>query len=284
MRKEATDKMKIFQNKFFLICLCVAIVLCAVPTTFSIMGYQSLSRNIVGVVTSPFRWVATVVTDAFEGFSLYFSGIDRFYEENEALREENAALQEKLDRAELLEKENERLRDYLGMKQEHPDFTMEEARVISREAGNYVTVFTLNKGTLHGIRANMPVIVREGLVGYVSEVGLNWCKVCTVIETATSVGAYVPRSGATGIVSGDYSMKMEGVCKFSYVEGNADIQVGDKLYSSGIGSIYPADLLIGEIIEVGEDAYNRTVVATVQPVVDFSAIEWAVILTGYEQE
>ena len=106
----------------------------------------------------------------------------------------------------------------------------------------------------------------------------------SVIETATSVGAYVPRSGATGIVSGDYSMKMEGVCKFSYVEGNADIQVGDKLYSSGIGSIYPADLLIGEIIEVGEDAYNRTVVATVQPVVDFSAIEWAVILTGYEQE
>lgn len=284
MRKEATDEMKIFQNKFFLICLCVAIVLCAVPSTLSIMGYQSLSRNIVGVVTSPFRWVATAVTNAVEGFSLYFSGIDRFYEENEALREENESLKEQIDRAELLEKENERLREYLGMKQENPDFSMEEARVISRESGNYVTVFTLNKGTLHGVAANMPVIVKEGLVGYVSEVGLNWCKVCTVIETASAVGAYIPRSGTTGIVSGDYSMKLEGACKFSYVEGEGDIEVGDRIYSSGIGSIYPADLYIGEVTEVGEDAYNRTVVATVKPAVDFSDLDWAVILTGYEQE
>ena len=275
--------MKLFQNKFFLICLCVAVVLAAVPSTFAILGYGSLARNIVGTVTVPLRWCVSVVGNAVEGYQRYFQSIDALAEKNQTLQEEKDSLEQRLEEAELLEKENERLREYLGMKNQHPSFTMEQAMIISREAGNYVTVFTLNKGTLHGIEVNMPVIVKEGIVGYVSEVGLNWSKVSTVIETASSVGAYIPRSGTMGIVSGDFSMKNEGVCKFSYVEGEADIQIGDKIYSSGIGSVYPADLLIGEVIDIGQDEYNRMVVATVRPAVDFSQPEWVMILTGYEQ-
>jgi len=275
--------MKLFQNKFFLICLCVAVVLAAVPSTFAILGYGSLARNIVGTVTVPLRWCVSAVGNAVEGYQRYFQSIDALVEKNQTLQEEKDSLEQRLEEAELLEQENERLREYLGIKNQHPSFTMEQAMIISREAGNYVTVFTLNKGTLHGIEVNMPVIVKEGIVGYVSEVGLNWCKVSTVIETASSVGAYIPRSGTMGIVSGDFSMKNEGVCKFSYVEGEADIQIGDQIYSSGIGSVYPADLLIGEVIDIGQDEYNRMVVATVRPAVDFSEQEWVMILTGYEQ-
>ncbi len=276
--------MKLFRNKFFVICLSIAVVLAAATSTFSIMGYPMLARNIVGVVTSPIRLGVTAVSNAVEGFSLYFGGIDKLSEENEALRQENAALKEQAENAELLEAENRRLRAYLGMKTEYPSFLMEEAMIISRETGNYATVFTLNKGTLHGIEVNMPVIVESGIVGYVKAVGLNWCTVYTVIETATSVGAYIPRTGVTGLVEGDFSLKNEGQCKFHVVEGSQDIAVGDRVLSSGMGSVYPADVAIGEIVSIGMDEYNRTLVATVKPSVDFSSLQWVMIVTGYEAQ
>lgn len=274
--------MKLFKNKFFIICLCVAVVLCAVPSTFALMGYGELARNIVGTVTMPLRLGAAAIENAFEGFGKYFGSIQTLREENEALREENQALSDRLKQAELLERENARLREYLDVKSKHPTFLMEEGMVISYSSGNYMTSFTLNRGTLHGIKKNMPVVVREGVVGYVADVGLNWCMVSTVIETASSVGAYIPRSGATGIVSGDASLRREGVCKISYMEQNADIQVGDQVLSSGSGSVYPADLVIGEVIAVEMDEYSRALVATVKPSVNFARLQYMMIITEYE--
>ena len=275
--------MRIFQNKFFIICLCIALVLTIVPSVFSLMGYRSLAKNIVGTVTMPVRWVATVIGDSFSGFGKYFGSIKALNDQNQALIEENAALKEQLADAELLERENERLRDYLDMKNQYPSFSMEEGMVISHSSGNYITNFTLNRGTLHGIAVNMPVVTKDGIVGYVVEVGLNWCMVSTLIETATSVGAYIPRSEVVGIVSGDYSMRQEGTCKISYIDADADIQIGDVVYSSGTGSVYPADLKIGTITSIEVDEYNRTLVATVSPAVDFSELKWVMVITGYEK-
>ena len=274
--------MRIFQNKFFLICLCIALVLTIVPSVFSIMGYRSLAKNIVGTVTMPVRWVVTTVGNAFEGFGKYFGNMKALNEENEALIEENEALKEQLKDAELLEKENERLRDYLDMKNQYPSFAFEEGMVISHSSGNYITNFTLNRGTLHGIAKGMPVVTKDGIVGYVVEVGLNWCMVSTLIETATSVGAYIPRSEVVGIVSGDYSMRQQGTCKIGYIDAAADVVVGDTVYSSGTGAVYPADLKIGTVTAIEVDEYNRTLVATVTPAVDFSSLKWVMVITGYE--
>lgn len=246
------------------------------------MGYRSLAKNIVGTVTMPVRWVVTTVGNAFEGFGKYFGNMKALNEENEALIEENEALKEQLKDAELLEKENERLRDYLDMKNQYPSFAFEEGMVISHSSGNYITNFTLNRGTLHGIAKGMPVVTKDGIVGYVVEVGLNWCMVSTLIETATSVGAYIPRSEVVGIVSGDYSMRQQGTCKIGYIDAAADVVVGDTVYSSGTGAVYPADLKIGTVTAIEVDEYNRTLVATVTPAVDFSSLKWVMVITGYE--
>ena len=275
--------MKLFQNKFFLICLCIALVLAIVPSVFSLMGYQSLTKNIIGTFTFPMRWCVSAIADGFEGWGMYFQSIDALKEQNEALMAENESLSDLLDEAVLLEAENERLREYLGMKNKYPSFTMEEGRVISYSSGNYMTNFTLDKGSLHGIEVNMAVVTADGIVGRVSEVGLNWCMVSTVIESSVSVGAYVQRSGTGGLISGDYSMMHDGVCKLAYIDADADIEVGDKILSKGTGSMYPADLEIGTVIEISLDEYTRNTVATVQPSVDFSSLKWVMIITGYEE-
>lgn len=273
--------MNLFKNKFFIICLTVAVVLCAVPSVFSMMGYRSLSRDMVGIITTPFRWVGTGIGNAFEGFGRFFTSVEKVNEENEALREENRLLLEELERVKILEEENKRLREYLGMKTKYPSFTFEEGMVLSRSSGNYVTGYTLNRGTLHGVDVNMAVVTNEGVIGFVSEVGSTWCKVSTILESESSVGAYIPRSGDVGIICGDLTLGREGYCKFSYVESDADIQVGDRILSSGIASFYPPDLSIGVVESIQIDEYSRTTTATVRPAVDFESLKYMLIVTGY---
>ncbi|MBE6634035.1 MAG: rod shape-determining protein MreC [Ruminococcaceae bacterium] len=278
--------MKIFQNKFFIVCLCVAVAVAGISSTLSIMGYNGLLRNALGVIATPFRLVGTAFVNAWEGFTVYFGSIGELTEQNQQLKDQNAALQEQLERAERLEQENQRLRAYLAMKAEYPSLSFEEGMVIGREASNHVTVLTLNRGTVHGIETNMAVITKEGIVGCVSEVGLTWCKVSTLLETARSVGVYLPRNNAAGILSGDYSMKNDGLCKLTFVDmdaKNADVQPGDTVYSSGLGSVYPPDLKVGEVVSVEVDNASRTLIALVRPAVDFSEPDYFMIITGYQK-
>jgi rod shape-determining protein MreC len=276
--------MKIFQNKFFLICLCIAVVLSALSSVLSIMGYKALVRDVLGTVATPFRFVATSFVNAAEGFGKYFSSIDSLTEQNQALKKQNDELLARLEAAQRIEQENARLREYLNMKAEYPAFTFEEAMVVGREASAYITVLTLNRGTVHGVKVDMPVVTPNGIVGCVSEVGLTWCKVSTILESARSVGVYLPRSNAMGLLSGDLSMKADGLCKLTFVDADgkdADVQPGDAVYSSGIGSVYPPDMKVGEVVSIDIDNATRTLVAYVRPTVDFSLPDYMMIITGY---
>ncbi len=274
--------MKIFQNKFFLICLCIAVILAAVPSVFAAMGYTSLSKNIVGTVVYPFRWCVNRIGDGFEGWSRYFQSIDALEEENARLEAERDALLLEKEEAALLRAENERLRNYLALKDTNPHLILQEAMVVGYSAGNYMTAFTLNRGTLHGISAGMPVITADGILGYVSEVGFSQCMISTLLENDTSVGAYIPRSGEVGIVSGDYALRDTGLCRLGYLNSGADVAVGDTVLSSGIGIVYPEGLVIGRVVEVTVDEYSRTPVATVEPSVDTKDLRWVMIVVGQE--
>ena len=277
--------MKLFRNKFFLICLCIAVVLAAVTTTFSLMGYRGLIRDAVGTVTMPFRWLGTVFVRAGEGFGRYFGSVSALREENERLREENERLRAQADRSGLIEDENARLRDYLDMKGQQPTIQFAEATVIGREASNYSTVYTLNRGSAHGVRINAAVMTEAGLVGSVTEVGLTWCKVTTILENASSVGAVLPDGSATGIVSGDYELRLAGCCKLAYLDpADAEPKVGDVLRSSGKGSVYPPDVVIGTVTDVRDDPLSRSKVATVAPAVDFESLRYVMIITSYGKE
>ena len=274
--------MKLLQNKFFLVCICVALVICTVSTTFSVMGYTEPVRNVFVTLSTPFRWVATVVSDGVGGFFDHFRLQGALLDRNEELEAENDRLESEILRAQMIEEENRRLRTYLGMKEKYPSFLFEEGMVIGAEASGYVTVLTLNRGSIHGIAVNMPVIVESGVVGYVAEVGLTWCKVCTILEHDSSIGAYVAGVGTLGIVEGDYESSKNGLCKMNYIEEGSEIKEGDIILSGGMGSVYPPDLVIGTVVEVSADAYNHTTVATIRPSVDFTSLKYMMIITGYE--
>lgn len=275
--------MKFVKTKFFLVCVIVAAALVLVPAVLAAFGQVDIVRSGLKTAAKPFLWCGSKLASAWDGFVSVFTDYDELQKENEELRATVESMEnEKADNA-LLKAENEWLKNFLDIKNKNPDFELADADIISYEAGNYSTVLTLNKGTVHGIKKNMPVISSDGVIGYVSETGLDWCKVSSIIESTSKVGVYTDRTGVIGTVEGSLELRAEGKCLMSY-DADADIKVGDRVYTSGTGSIYPDGLLIGKIISVEADEATRRLVAVVEPSVDFSALETlgsVMIVRGY---
>lgn len=277
--------MKFFRSKFFIICVAITLVLVLVPSAFAAFGRTDLLRSALVTVAKPFSIAGSKVAEAVNGFTDIFTDYDRLKEENAALRAELEELRAKEHDTEIVQNENEWLKGYLQFHNEHPDYILTDARIIARESGNYATVLTLDRGTVHGVKAEMPVIFEGGLFGYVSEAGLDWCRVVTVVETASAVGVYTERTGATGIAEGDPALRNGGNCRMTYIHADADIRVGDRVYTSGSGSMYPSGLLLGTVSAIEADDSTRTLVAEIKPAVDFQAldrIDRLVIICGYE--
>lgn len=272
---------KLFKNRFFIITLAVAMLLSIVPGVLCAMGQGSYVRSALVTVATPFRWAFTKIGEGITGFSLYFRTLEELREENEALRAELDAYQNLVYDAERIQEKNEFLNSFLGLKKEHIDFLFENATVIGREATNYCAVLTLSKGTLHGITADMPIITADGLVGYITEVGATWSKAVILTETSSAVGGYVERSGVLGVVEGTYELRADGLCRMVYIEENADIRVGDKVFSSGIGGVYPRGLEIGKVKEIEVDDISRTLTAIIEPSADLRTISQVMIITQY---
>ncbi len=273
--------LKLIKSRFFIISLAVALLLSIVPGVLCAMGQGSYVRSAIVTVATPFRWAFTKIGEGLSGFSMYFRTLEDLREENEALRAELDGYKNLVYDAELIGEENEFLSSFLGIKEEHVDFLFEDATVIGRESTNYRTVYTLSKGTLHGIEVNMPIITEDGLVGHITEVGATWSKAVLITETASAVGAYIERSGVLGVVEGTYELRTEGACRMVYIEPDSDIRVGDKVLSSGIGEVYPRGIVIGKVTEITVDENSRTLTALIEPSADLDSISKLMIITEY---
>lgn len=275
--------MKFIKSKLFIVCVVIASALVLVPAVLTAFGQVDVVRSGLKTVAKPFEWCGSKLAGAIDGFVAVFTDYDELVKENQELRAELESIENQAADNEVLREENEWLKEYLGLYNKNPSFVLTDASIISHEAGNYATVLTLNKGTVHGIKAQMPVITSDGVLGHVSEVGLDWCKVEALTETASKVSVYTDRTGVLGTVEGSPELRLEGKCLMSY-DADADIKVGDRVYTSGVGSIYPGGLLIGKIMSIEADEATRRLLAVVEPTVDFSELEKlgnVMIICGY---
>ena len=275
---------KFFKSRFFILTLCVTLVLTVVLSALAASGHMPTVTNGVNIMLAPFSEGFGSIGLAIKGYKQYFGAVDELKAENEALKNEANELKDLIYDAEAMKKENEFYKNFLGIKEEHPDYIFLDASIINREAGNYVSVFSLNKGTKDGIEKNMPIISENGgVVGYISEAGINWAKASSIIDTSSSVGVYIERTGEAGVLSGEFSLKKEGLCRINYLSGDSDVAVGDRVMTSGLGSIYPSEILVGTVERVEFDDNLRTKYAIVRPFADLTEPERVMIITGFEK-
>lgn len=260
----------------------LALVFTIVPSVFYSMGLTFVFRDAVCMLLTPMQKVFNYATEAVDGFAAYFYKFDELVEENNALRERVAELEAQNYDAAELEERSAWMSSFLEMKTQHTDFKMLSASVTGRESGNYSKVLTLDTGTGAGVELNMPVVTSEGIVGRITEIGYNWSKVTTIVEPQSSVGAYIERTDDAGICEGKFELSPDGLCQLSYLPAEAAIQVGDRVLTTGFGSVYPRGLVIGYVETVGINEYTRTPDVTVKCAVDFSELTKVMIITDYE--
>lgn len=277
--------MKRFLEKrglWLLLAIAVVAVTLAAMSIFS--STASPLGNIVGVITSPFRSAAQSVADWYNEKQDYFADNRALRAANEELKRQIAEMQADVRDAETALEENERYREMLGLREKHRSFELESARVLNRSRSNWTSSLTLNCGTDYGIAVGDCVITeRYELVGVVSEVGYNWCTVLTVIDTDSSLGARVFRTGDVGLAQGDFALMGQGLLELSYLPNEgSQLLPGDLVLSSGLGGYYPADLTIGSVREVRTDDSGAASYAVVQPAADLETLTQVFVVKDFE--
>lgn len=214
------------------------------------------------------------------------------------LRERISELQSQVDamaldnvRLKELETENATLRQQLAYKQANTDYDLvgatvlqrlvqpnpDLARVVGVDPTNLVRFVTLDQGSAEGVKPGMPVLTPQGLVGRVTDTGTHWSKALLILDPSSSVNAVVQSTRATGVVQGDVT----GNLIIKYVPQGEAIKTGDKILTSGLGGNFPKRLVIGQVTEVRKRDIDLFQEATIQPSVDFTRLEFVLILKKF---
>jgi rod shape-determining protein MreC len=207
-----------------------------------------------------------------------------------ALEEENARLKEQLlEQAKQLAfyedtaRENARLTELLNFTDANPNLRFLTASVIGKSSNPYIDTLTLNVGTRHGVSEKMAVITPDGIVGRVTEVGPNWCRVRTMCNDKMRISVMVERTRDEGMLGGLYEQdgEIRGTMLY-YLPGNADLKVGDRIVTSGVGGYFPKGLYVGTVLSVNEEG-KGTHDAIVSMEIDFLHLENALIVIGTDE-
>lgn len=186
-----------------------------------------------------------------------------------------------------LKRENELLKEQLGLL-EAMDYEAIPARIIAKDPNSQFYAIILNKGIKDGIKRNMAVIAYqngiEGLVGRVIEVTLDASIVLPIFENTSYIAARLSTSRYEGLVNGKGSDTDNLIMQYVRKSAKNEIQYGDMVVTSGLQSLYPPEIAIGRVKKINEPKYVSSLEITIEPVLDFSRIEYVFILKDIPRE
>lgn len=253
---------------------------------FLIMGISAIPfknsfflKNFVNTIFSPVRSIVSGISNGIGGFVNYLFEMKNLNEENDYLTKRVAELEHNYKATEDYKKENERLRELLALTEEkEADFEGVYASVIGLGADNWYSGYTINKGSLAGIEVGDVVISEQGVVGQISEVGLNWAVINSLISPSSSVGAKIVRSGDIAIVEGDFKLERDCMMKMTFINKDAQILTGDTIETSGLGESFPGGIPLGKVVNIVSDVSGVSKYAVVEPYVDFKNLKEVLII------
>lgn len=266
------------KSHFFPVMLGISVLLSALSVTVYRTDAMTLLFDAASLAAVPAERLTMVVSSGISEISAKFGDIDALRRENELLKEENARLITKNRENTVLREENKWLREFLGLKKEKTEIQLADAKIVAREVG-FIRTFTVDKGTRHGISENMPVITENGLLGIITEAGEISSRGISLINHNASVGVYMERTMTSAVLTGSFELYSNGLCKVINLPDDTDVIVGDLVYTSGYGSVYPKDIVVGTVVGVEPDPSNYTISAIVQPAADMNLSDYVMIVT-----
>lgn len=269
-----------FSNKKLIILLTSLILLVA------LIGFSLKDRNKLSwpeqFVHDTVGWFQFVVNKPAQ----YVAGLFENIGEMKDVYDENKRLKAQLrDYAELSAKYNDLDQQFSRLeKQLHVDSLMNHkvkvATVVSRSFDQWNQIITVSKGSQEGIKKGMPVQTAEGFIGRVTSVS-QFTSVVTLMTDPTDnnqISAVAVNKGKTnfGMIEG-YDQDKH-VLLLKKISIDANVEKGDSVMTSGLGGVFPSELLIGKVVSVKPDQYGLTKIAEVKPAANFDNIEYVDII------
>ena len=203
------------------------------------------------------------------------------------VQKENKILKSNIERIESLEAENlalkqevSKLKEELNIEHVLTDYEYLNATVISRNAMYWYNSLTIDKGSRNGITEGMVVINSTGLIGKIEHVSAfsSDVKLITTNSTNNKISVSVTNGDhkITGLINGysydDQFLSVEGI------SNTETVLVGDMVYTSGLGGVFPSGILVGKVENITTDVYDLAKIIKVKPSANFEDINYVTIL------
>ncbi len=264
--------------------LIVAVLLAAGLAILSSTAGQTAPDKLVQGLLTPLRAAGTKLTDQAEQMYGYLFEYETLKAENEALKSQLAKMQDEARQADSYQRENERLRDAMGLTTSHEDYVLVDGYIIARSSNDWTSTITINRGTNAGIQADMCAITENGeVIGLVSEAGPNYAVIRTILDSSLEISATIASSGYNGMSTGGYTDGRKDLMRMDYLPSSAVIRNNDQVVTSG-STVYPRGLILGYIVDAGFDDTGVAKYAMLEPAVELGSLEQVFILTEYTTE
>jgi rod shape-determining protein MreC len=267
------------RNTRFLVITLVMVSLLTITVDYR--GGRSGPFEVAGRAT--YTVVATIqsaVSRVIDPIGSFFSGIAHIASlrsENEVLKQRVRQLQAQVGRSTSLNRVTTEL-GKLAKLEGTLKITGVTARVTAESVGNFQWSVNVDKGARQGVRVNDPVVAGDGLVGHVVYVGPTASMVQLVIDPKSAVAARLSTSGETGLVVGQTDKRD---LKMDLVNREAKVLPDEQVVTSGYqGGLYQAEIPIGVVSHIYPKQGNLNEIIDVRPAVDFTALEFVLIVTN----
>ena len=238
-------------------------------------------QELLSVAAAPFQKAAALLGGGASSLWEKYTSIDDTIAENEQLKEENAELRKQMVDYDRIKAENEAYKALTNIQQQHPEMAYVSSFVIGRDPLDSFWGFTLDKGTLDGVAVNDTIVSDEGyLLGMVVEADLTSCKVMTILHPNFNAAGVVSRTRDNGIITGNSDYAGEGLCLLTNLSRATLTQKNDQVITTGLGGVFPADVLVGVVQELVPEASGKSTMAVLKPGADPRTVKHVFIITN----
>lgn len=256
----------------------VVLVLLLLILNYGVFRGSSLigtTRGAASTAIYPFQYVAHFLVQGTIDNINRLILLGRAANENNSLKEQVAMLQAQNHALTSLENENRALSQALNFQNSRAyGLRLLCAKVISRSPDAFFMLVDINRGADNGVKKDQAVVSSLGLVGKIVAVSRNSSRVMLLIDPECSVSVVEKRTNSFGVAQG----LSPATLLIKYIPVQVELKIGDVFVTSGIGSIFPTGLKIGEVKKVEKkdnDIFQRI---EVKPAVDFSGLEYLFVV------
>ena len=197
--------------------------------------------------------------------------------ENEELKNQVAELQNRIIQLQQNLNEADILYALLGFARSSPDEQYVPAKVIGKDPSPFLKYILIDQGSDAGIRAGMPVVTNKGLVGRIDAVTASASRVRLITDSTSMINAVVVDVDAECVVQGSIT----GDITIEMVSQDVNLEPGQVVQTSGLGGDYPADFIVGQVLNVNQINNEIFQSASILPAEDFNSLQAVLVVSNF---